>query len=84
MQNYPAFKETNLLDVNQRLIQDTQIFKEVIFGCLILGIFNRNKSHLLFLSAEMLKKPLWQTVWTQIRLLLYLGPRFMLLYLICQ
>ena len=29
---------------------------------------NRNKSCLLFLSAEMFKKPLWQTVWTQIRL----------------
>ena len=31
---------------------------------------NRNKSHLLFSSAEMFKKPLWQTVWTQNRLLL--------------
>ena len=31
---------------------------------------NRNKSQLLFSSAEMFKKPLWQTVWTQIRLLL--------------
>ena len=30
----------------------------------------RNKSRLLFLTAEMFKKPLWQTVWTQIRLLL--------------
>ena len=29
-----------------------------------------NKSRLLFSSAEMFKKPLWQTVWTQIRLLL--------------
>ena len=29
-----------------------------------------DKSHLLFSSAEMFKKPLWQTVWTQIRLLL--------------
>ena len=29
---------------------------------------NRNKSRLLFSSAEMFKKPLWQTVWTQIRL----------------
>ena len=28
------------------------------------------KSRLLFSSAEMFKKPLWQTVWTQIRLLL--------------
>ena len=28
---------------------------------------NRNKSHLLFSSAEMFKKPLMQTVWTQIR-----------------
>ena len=26
---------------------------------------NHNKSRLLFSSAEMLKKPLWQTVWTQ-------------------
>ena len=32
---------------------------------------NRNKSRLLFSSAEMFKKPLWQTVWThQIRLIL--------------
>ena len=31
---------------------------------------NRNKSRLLFSSAEMFKKPLWQTVRTQIRLLL--------------
>ena len=30
---------------------------------------NCNKSRLLFSSAEMIKKPLWQTVWTQIRLL---------------
>ena len=30
----------------------------------------RNKSCLLFLSAEMFKKPIWQTVLTQIRLLL--------------
>ena len=29
-----------------------------------------NKSRLLFSSAEMFKKPLWQSVWTQIRLLL--------------
>ena len=29
---------------------------------------NRNKSRLLFSSAEMFKKPLWQTVKTQIRL----------------
>ena len=29
---------------------------------------NRNKSCLPFSSAEMFKKPLWQTVWTQIRL----------------
>ena len=28
-------------------------------------------SRLLFSSAEMFKKPLWQTVWTQIRLLLF-------------
>ena len=43
---------------------------------------------LLFSSAEMFKKPLWQTVWTQIRLLLSeqsdLGPPCLLLYLICQ
>ena len=31
---------------------------------------NRNKSRLLFSSAKMIKKPLWQAVWTQIRLLL--------------
>ena len=45
-----------------------------------------NKSRLLFSSAEMFKKPLWQTVWTQIRLLLWEqsvpGPRCLLLYLI--
>ena len=29
---------------------------------------NRNKSRLLFSSAEVFKKPLWQTMWTQIRL----------------
>ena len=29
-----------------------------------------SKSRLLFSSAEMFKKPLWQTVWTQIRPLL--------------
>ena len=32
--------------------------------------FQHNKSRLLFSSAEMFKKPLFQTVWTQIRLLL--------------
>ena len=31
---------------------------------------NCNKSRVLFSSAEMFKKPLWQTVWTQVRLLL--------------
>ena len=31
---------------------------------------NHNKSRLLFSSAEIFKKPLRQTVWTQIRLLL--------------
>ena len=45
-------------------------------------------SRLLFSSAEMFKKPLWQTVWTQIRLLLkeqsVLGPHCLLLYLIRQ
>ena len=59
MQNYPAFKETNLLDVNQRLIQDTQIFKEVIFGCFILGILILHISSLpaigyLLLSAKLI------------------------------
>ena len=34
---------------------------------------NRNKSRLLFSSAEMFKKPLRQTVWTQIRLLVCSG-----------
>ena len=46
---------------------------------------NRNKSRLLFSSAEMFKKPQWQTMWTQIRLLLYeqsdLGPPCSCLYL---
>ena len=31
---------------------------------------NHKKCCLLFSPAEMFKKPLWQTVWTQIRLLL--------------
>ena len=39
---------------------------------------DRNKSRLLFSSAEMFKKPLWQTVWNEIRLLLC--PRCLLLY----
>ena len=41
---------------------------------------NCNKSRLLFSSAEMFKKPLWQTVWTQIRLLeqSVLGPHWLL------
>ena len=34
------------------------------------------KSRLLFSSAEILKKPLWQTVWTQIILLLYRSSLF--------
>ena len=29
---------------------------------------NHNKSRLLFLSAVMFKKPLWQTVWTKIKI----------------
>ena len=49
---------------------------------------NCNNSCLLFSSAEMFKTLLWQTVWTQIRLLLQeqsvLGPRCLLLYLIRQ
>ena len=43
-----------------------------------LSVANRNKSHLLFSSAEMIKKPLWQTVWTQISF------SRLLLDLICQ
>ena len=34
---------------------------------------NRNKSRLLFSSAEMFNKPLWKTVWTQNRLLIFSG-----------
>ena len=49
---------------------------------------NRNKSDLLFSSAEMFKEPLWQTVWTKIRLLLWeqsvLGPHCLLQCLIRQ
>ena len=41
-----------------------------MFSCLRFGsgthTVNPNKSHLLFSSAEMFKKPLWQAVWTQI------------------
>ena len=60
-----------------------------IFRCILWNInpksANRNKSCLLFSSAEMFKKTLWQTVWTQIRLeQSVLGPRCLLLYLICQ
>ena len=35
---------------------------------LFLGLLctNRNKHRLIFSSAEILKKPIWQTVWTQI------------------
>ena len=55
---------------------------------LILNVQICNKSRMPFLSAEMFKKPLWQTVLTQIRLLLQeqsvLGPRCLLLYLIRQ
>ena len=43
---------------------------------------SRNRIRLLFSSAEMFKKPLWQTVWTQTR---YeqsaLGPRCLHLFL---
>ena len=42
---------------------------------------NRNKSSLLFSSAETFKKPLWQLVWTQICESV-LGTRCLLLYLI--
>ena len=53
-----------------------------------LSVMLGNKTSLLFSSAETFKKPLWQAVWTQIRLLLeeqsVLGPRCLLLYLICQ
>ena len=54
----------------------------------ILNLFH-NKCRLLFSSAEKFKKPLWQTVWTQIRLLLYIGAvcsgsTLLLLYLIRQ
>ena len=38
-------------------------------------------SRLLISSAEIFKKPLWQTVWTQIRLHSDLGPPCLLLYL---
>ena len=46
--------------------QFNMMIKEIMEGKHI--IFNCNKR--LFSSAEMFKKPLWQTVWTQIRLLL--------------
>ena len=42
----------------------------VVNGGKIVNPWCANKSRLLFSSAEMFKKPLWQTVWTQIRLLL--------------
>ena len=35
-----------------------------------LSVMLGNKSRLLFSSAAMFKEPLWQAVWTQIRLLL--------------
>ena len=46
---------------------------------------NRNNSRLLFSSAEMFKKPLWQKVWTQIRQeQSVLGLCCLLIYLIRQ
>ena len=47
------------------LIQDIDI--EYSRGCIYDSLM---VSRLLFSSAEMFKKPLWQAVWTQIRLLL--------------
>ena len=44
---------------------------------------NRNKSRLIFSSAEMFKKPLWQTVWTQIRLLLSYRSSLFLVHAVC-
>ena len=57
------------------------------FTC-ISATLTLNKSRLLFTSAEVFKKPLLQTVWTQIRLLLTeqsaLGPRYLLRYLLVR
>ena len=59
------------LDINclQRLsAEDKSHLKELTLNAPIAA-----KSRLLFSSAEMFKKLLRQTVWTQIRLLLYIG-----------
>ena len=49
----------------QKILQNILIGKELTLNAPI-----ATKSHLLFSSTEMFKKPLWQTKWNQIRLLL--------------
>ena len=72
--------------MNLRFAKFVEVFRVIHPFCDIALINSRQKSSA-FLSAEMFKKPLWQTVWTQIRLLLeqsVLGSRCLLLYLIRQ
>ena len=70
----------NEINSNFRILTtDGQIFLKIMFyafkcalnienisAILTLNAQNCNKSHLLFSSTEMFKKPLWQTGWTQI------------------
>ena len=55
-------------DFFTNVYQGDYTLKHVFLSADGTGRYNRNKSRLLFSSAEMFKKPLWQTVWTQIRL----------------
>ena len=59
--------ESTITLVSTRRLTDVSVTAIMIYSDYLL---TRNKSHLLFLSAEMFKKPLLQLVWTQIRLLL--------------
>ena len=59
--------ESTITLVSTRRLTDVSVTAIMIYSDYLL---TRNKSRLLFLSAEMFKKPLLQLVWTQIRLLL--------------
>ena len=52
---------------NERRRGEKTITEVINSTTIILTLYGRS---LLFSSAEIFKKPLWQTVWTQIRLLL--------------
>ena len=61
---YAKFRE------NKILAKISEFTVPLSRGLVQLLCANRNISRLLFSSAEMFKKPLWQTMWTQIRLLI--------------